>query len=229
MFQRALDGFEKVLGPDHTSTLSTVGHLIVLCACQCRLNEAWAMFQRALDSTGKMPGPVYGWSHVMLKESEAMCRRALEGMEMVRGLIRTWRLDMLKEPKAMCGWVPEGMEKALGPDHTSTLYTRVGSHINSPDAQLEVGTLKRKVRRPFSSSEISSLMPIPPVINKEAVAAAPQNGSITLGIGLHALVIICSLYVLVLIGGLHMFVLIGGLVAFASYKYMQQQQAAQRA
>ncbi|KAK3946632.1 Tetratricopeptide repeat-domain-containing protein, partial [Pseudoneurospora amorphoporcata] len=49
MYQRALEGKEKVLGPDHTSTLETVNNLGLLYTTQGRLKEAEAMYQRALE------------------------------------------------------------------------------------------------------------------------------------------------------------------------------------
>jgi tetratricopeptide (TPR) repeat protein len=49
MYQRALQGREKVLGADHTSTLNTVNNLGLLYADQGKLNEAEKMYQRALQ------------------------------------------------------------------------------------------------------------------------------------------------------------------------------------
>jgi Tfp pilus assembly protein PilF len=48
MFQRALAGREKTLGPDHTSTLNTVHNLGALYRDQGKLAEAEQMYQRAL-------------------------------------------------------------------------------------------------------------------------------------------------------------------------------------
>ncbi|KAI8272665.1 hypothetical protein K4K60_012077 [Colletotrichum sp. SAR11_57] len=55
MYERALQGKEKALGPDHTSTLNTVNNLGILYKDQGRLKEAEAMYERALqgkDVTG---------------------------------------------------------------------------------------------------------------------------------------------------------------------------------
>ena len=57
MYQRALEGYEKALGPDHTSTLNTVNNLGRLYADQGRLKEAEAMYQRALEGYEKALGP----------------------------------------------------------------------------------------------------------------------------------------------------------------------------
>jgi hypothetical protein len=40
MYQRALAGCEKALGPDHTSTLDTVNNLGILYCAQGKLAEA---------------------------------------------------------------------------------------------------------------------------------------------------------------------------------------------
>ncbi|KAH0544047.1 hypothetical protein FGG08_001665, partial [Glutinoglossum americanum] len=107
MYQRALAGREKALGPDHTSTLSTVNNLGNLYGDQSRLADAEAMYQRALAGREKALGPdhtstlstvnnlgnLYG-DQSRLADAEAMYQRALAGRE-----------------------------KALGPDHTSTLGT----------------------------------------------------------------------------------------------------------
>jgi tetratricopeptide (TPR) repeat protein len=55
--QRALEGYEKALGLDHTSTLNTVGNLGLLYKTQGRLKEAEAMYQRALEGKEKALGP----------------------------------------------------------------------------------------------------------------------------------------------------------------------------
>jgi tetratricopeptide (TPR) repeat protein len=50
MYQRALQEREKAWGPDHTSTLNTVGNLY---ANQGKLDEAEEMYQRALQGREK--------------------------------------------------------------------------------------------------------------------------------------------------------------------------------
>ncbi|KAK1992428.1 purine and uridine phosphorylase [Colletotrichum falcatum] len=57
MYERALEGKEKVLGPEHTSTLSTVNNLGSLYSDQGRLKEAKAMYERALQGYEKALGP----------------------------------------------------------------------------------------------------------------------------------------------------------------------------
>ena len=57
MYQRALTGYEKALGPDHTSTLDTVNNLGALYSDQGKLNEAEQMYQRALLVYQRIYGP----------------------------------------------------------------------------------------------------------------------------------------------------------------------------
>ncbi|KAL9122459.1 MAG: hypothetical protein Q9187_000988 [Circinaria calcarea] len=57
MYRRALDGYEKAWGPDHTSTLNTVNNLGLLYADQGKHSEAEKMYRRALDGYEKAWGP----------------------------------------------------------------------------------------------------------------------------------------------------------------------------
>ena len=57
MYQRALQGYEKAWGPEHTSTLDTVNNLANLYADQGKLVEAEQMYQRALQGKEKAWGP----------------------------------------------------------------------------------------------------------------------------------------------------------------------------
>jgi tetratricopeptide (TPR) repeat protein len=53
MYQRALQGYEKAWGLDHTSTLDTVNNLGSLYADLGRLDEAEKMYQRATQGYEK--------------------------------------------------------------------------------------------------------------------------------------------------------------------------------
>jgi tetratricopeptide (TPR) repeat protein len=57
MFQRALAGYKKALGPDHTFTLDSVLCLGNLYQNQGKLKEAEEMYQRALAGYEKALGP----------------------------------------------------------------------------------------------------------------------------------------------------------------------------
>jgi tetratricopeptide (TPR) repeat protein len=57
MYQRALRGYEKARGPEHTSTLDTVNNLGNLYKNQGKLADAEQMYQRALRGYEKAWGP----------------------------------------------------------------------------------------------------------------------------------------------------------------------------
>ncbi|KDN63349.1 hypothetical protein CSUB01_12095 [Colletotrichum sublineola] len=149
MYEWALQGHEKALGPDNELTLTSVGNLGLLYSAQGRLKEAEAMYERAFEGYEKGLGPdhkktintasnlgsIY-FSQGLLKEAEAMYERALQGNEKAWGSGHASTLDIvdslgnlysdqgrLKEAEAMYERVLEGREKALGPDHASTLNT----------------------------------------------------------------------------------------------------------
>ncbi|KJZ70113.1 hypothetical protein HIM_10483 [Hirsutella minnesotensis 3608] len=99
MYKRALEGYEKALGQDHTSTLDTVNNLGLLYANQGKLPEAEAMYKRALEGKEKALGRDHtstldtvnnlGLLYAVqgkLPEAEAMFKRALAGFEEVLGL-----------------------------------------------------------------------------------------------------------------------------------------------
>ncbi|KAL1598071.1 hypothetical protein SLS59_007081 [Nothophoma quercina] len=65
MYERALEGKEKALGPDHTSTLSTINNLGLLYADQGKLEEAQKMYERALKGYEKNFGTDYPQCHTL--------------------------------------------------------------------------------------------------------------------------------------------------------------------
>ncbi|KAH7021522.1 Tetratricopeptide repeat-domain-containing protein [Microdochium trichocladiopsis] len=67
MYQRALAGYERALGPDHTDTLKTVNNLGILYNNQSRPAEAEAMYQRALAGYEKALGPDYPETRMALR------------------------------------------------------------------------------------------------------------------------------------------------------------------
>ncbi|CZR52934.1 related to calcium-independent phospholipase A2 [Phialocephala subalpina] len=149
MYQRALQGFEKAWGPEHTSTLDTVNNLGILYKNQGKLAEAEQMYQRGLsgyekalgaDHTSTLPtvnnlGNLY-YSQGKLVEAEQMYQRALQGYEKAWGPEHTSTLDTvnnlgilyadqgrLVEAEQMYQRALQGFEKAWGPEHTTTLDT----------------------------------------------------------------------------------------------------------
>jgi tetratricopeptide (TPR) repeat protein len=149
MYLRALEGYEKALGPDHTSTLSTVNNLGNLYKNQGKLAKAEAMYLRALKGNEKALGPDHTSTlftihnlgalysdQCKLAKAEAIYLRALKGCEKALGPDHTSTLSTvnnlgnlysdqgkLAKAEAMYLRALEGKEKALGPDHTSTLST----------------------------------------------------------------------------------------------------------
>ncbi|SPQ22632.1 1f99ae8a-4da0-4fc0-93be-a6c3ebe73771 [Thermothielavioides terrestris] len=143
MYQRALEGSEKVLGPNHTSTLDLVNALGNLYVNQGRLAEAEPMYQRALEGREKALGrdDVFTLSTVndfgilyrkqgRLTEAELMHQRALEGREKALGRDHALTLSTvndlgilykkqgrLREAESMFKRALDGYEKALGRDH----------------------------------------------------------------------------------------------------------------
>ncbi|RYP59310.1 hypothetical protein DL770_010237 [Monosporascus sp. CRB-9-2] len=107
MYQRALQGCEKALGPDHTSTLTTVNNLGLLYNKQGKLKKAEEMYQRALQGKEKALGPDH-----------------TSTLDIVDNLGILYKdQGKLNEAEEMYQRALQGYEKALGPDHTSTLDT----------------------------------------------------------------------------------------------------------
>ncbi|PVH90016.1 hypothetical protein DL98DRAFT_380525, partial [Cadophora sp. DSE1049] len=65
ILQRALQGKEKALGPNYTSTLDTVNNLGNLYIYQGRLVEAEQIYQRALQGYEKTIGPDHSKSETL--------------------------------------------------------------------------------------------------------------------------------------------------------------------
>ncbi|KAJ6118982.1 hypothetical protein N7471_013602 [Penicillium samsonianum] len=149
MYQRALAGKEKALGPDHTSTLDTVHNLGILYRDQDKLDQAEQMYQQALAGKEKALGPDHTSTldtvHSLgilyrdqdkLDQAEQIYQRALAGYEKALGPDHTSTLDTvtclgilyrdqgkLDQAEQMYQRALAGREKALGPDHTSTFET----------------------------------------------------------------------------------------------------------
>ncbi|KAL2851636.1 hypothetical protein BJX68DRAFT_65137 [Aspergillus pseudodeflectus] len=147
MYRRALAGYEKALGPDHTSTLNTVNNIGLLYKDQGNLQVAEQMYQRALVGYEKALGPDHTSTldtinnlgllykdQGNLQVAEQMYQRALAGYEKALGpdhtstLMTVNNLGLLYKDQGNLRVAEQiyqralaGYEKALGPDHTSTL------------------------------------------------------------------------------------------------------------
>ena len=93
MFMRALAGYGKALGPEHTSTLRTVYNLGTLFKGQRKLREAEDMYVRALAGYEKALGPEHNKTVrarrnlVTLKDSSKSKTR--RGISMYQGAVRS--------------------------------------------------------------------------------------------------------------------------------------------
>jgi tetratricopeptide (TPR) repeat protein len=104
MYERVLEGDEKALGPDHTSTLGTVNNLGLLYSGQGKLKEAEEMLRRALAGFEKALGP----DHTSTLETVNNLGNLYEDQ------------GKLKEAEEMYRRALAGYEKALSPDHNRT-------------------------------------------------------------------------------------------------------------
>ncbi|KAH8593059.1 hypothetical protein B0O99DRAFT_743067 [Bisporella sp. PMI_857] len=149
MYERALRGYEKALGAEHTSTLDTVNNLGNLYVDLGKLAEAEQMYERALRGCEKALGAEHTSTldtvnnlgnlykdQGKLAEAEQMYERALRGYEKALGAEHTSTLQTvnnlgilyanqskLAEAEQMYERALRGYEKALGAEHTSTLQT----------------------------------------------------------------------------------------------------------
>ncbi len=149
MYLRALTGFEKAWGPEHTSTLDTVNNLGALYSDQDKMKEAEEMYLRALTGKEKARGSEHTSTldtvnnlanlysiQGKMKEAEEMYLRALTGYEKAWGSEHTSTLETvnnlgllysdqgkMKEAEEMYLRALAGYEKAWGSEHISTLDT----------------------------------------------------------------------------------------------------------
>jgi tetratricopeptide (TPR) repeat protein len=149
MYRRALAGFEKALGRNHTLTLDTVNNLGILYVEQGKLDEAEEMYRRALAGFEKALGRDHtstlstvnnlGLLYVhqgKLDKAEEMYQRALAGKKKALGRdhmstlntvnnlgLLYGRQGKLDKAEEMYLRALAGFEKALGRDHMSTLNT----------------------------------------------------------------------------------------------------------
>jgi Tfp pilus assembly protein PilF len=147
MYFWALAGCEQALGPEHTSTLSTVNNLGNLYADQGKLDQAEAMYERALAGREQALGPEHTWTlstvnnlgnlyadQGKLDQAEAMYERTPAGnkkaslsetipaLNTIRNLGLLYRdQGNMKDAKIMFQRALLGRDKVLGPGHNQTL------------------------------------------------------------------------------------------------------------
>jgi len=147
IYQRSLQGGEKLLGPDHVFNLTPISNLGKLYTDQGRLKEAEDMYKRAIQGNEEALGRdhvstlnminnlgILYRNQCRLKEAEVMYQQALQGKEKTLGSDHMSTLDTvnnlgslyidqhrLEEAEATFRRALQGYEKVLGPDHTSTI------------------------------------------------------------------------------------------------------------
>jgi tetratricopeptide (TPR) repeat protein len=179
MYERALQGKEKALGAEHTSTLGTINNLGLLYTNQGKLAEAEQMFKRALHGYEKALGAEHtstlgtinnlGLLYTdlgKLAEAEQMYERALHGYEKalgtdnaatyipalnaMRGLGCLFhRQADFLKARIMYSKALAGYEKVSGPDDSRSQNLR--NNIRALDADAETEALKT-AEEPVSNS-----------------------------------------------------------------------------
>jgi tetratricopeptide (TPR) repeat protein len=180
MYQQALQGDDKALGPYHGPTLRTINNMGNLYTSQGNLDEAEKMYQQALKGKEEVLGPNHtsilatvnnlGTVYRMrgkLGEAEKMYRRALQGyekalsLEIIRGyrpaLNTMWSMgDLfaaqghLDKAKEMYSRAYTGLQVILGP--SSDVCQTISRSIASLDSMQ--GTI-RDISLVFSRCDIS--------------------------------------------------------------------------
>lgn len=172
MYRIVVRNREKVLGPEHPDTLSSIINLGSVLSGQGQYQEAEAMHRRAFEGRERLlglehPKTLTSVSHVgsvlssqgRYQEAEAMYRRAFEGYKKVLGpehpdtLTSVSNLGSVlssqgqyQEAEAMHRRAFEGFEKALGPKHPYTLtsVSYVGSVLSSQGQYQEAEAMHRQ-------------------------------------------------------------------------------------
>ncbi|KAJ6016490.1 hypothetical protein N7540_011081 [Penicillium herquei] len=172
MHRRALAGYEKVLGHEHPSTLTSVSNLGSVFSRQGKYEEAEAMYRRALEAREKVLGREHPdkltsvnnlglvlSSQGKYEEAEAMHRRALAGYEKVLGHEHPSTLTSVsnlgsvfsrqgkyEEAEAMHRRALAGYEKVLGHEHPSTLtsVSNLGSVLSRQGKYEEAEAMHRR-------------------------------------------------------------------------------------
>ncbi|KAH7131160.1 pfs protein [Dactylonectria macrodidyma] len=104
MYERALEGTEKALGPHHTSTLTTVNNLGNLYKDQGKFKEAVEMYERALEGKEKALGPHHTSTLTTVNNLGSLYKD--QGKS--------------KEAEEMYGRALHGFQTALGPNHPNS-------------------------------------------------------------------------------------------------------------
>lgn len=147
MYLQALAGYEKLLGPNHISTLRTINNLGLLYTNQGKLDMTKKMHERALAMSEQTLGSDHNttldivhnfgalyWNQGKFDEAEQMYLRAMAGKEQILGPDHTSTLNTIHnlgvlyrnqgklcEAEQMYERALTGCKKTFGPVHPSTL------------------------------------------------------------------------------------------------------------
>ena len=143
MYERALQGFETALGPEHPSTLQTVNNLGILYADQGKLGKAEKMYERALQGYEKALGTNF--------ETYIPALNTIWGLASVLEC----QTEFVKA-RTMYSKALNGYENAVGPDHPRSRDLRDKLHaldtVTDNNALVEVRTLVNVIQEEASGS-----------------------------------------------------------------------------
>ncbi|KAJ5970810.1 FabD/lysophospholipase-like protein [Penicillium vulpinum] len=107
MYQIVLEYREKVLGPDHPDTLTSVSNLALVLSRLGEYEEAEALHQRALQDRERILGPDHPDTLISFNNLASVLTRQGE----------------YEEAEDLHRWALQDQERVLGPDHPDTLIT----------------------------------------------------------------------------------------------------------
>jgi CHAT domain-containing protein/tetratricopeptide (TPR) repeat protein len=171
--RRALEGMERILGPEHPDTLRALNDLATVFEGQGRYNEALTIYQRVLPIRERISGPddpetiiiVNNLANVydrllMPTEAEQLYRRAVETETRVFGADHPETLvdrnnlavffrkqGRLTEAEEAYRGVLAARERVLGPDHHDTLTSvyGLGMTLSALGRKAEAETMLQRV------------------------------------------------------------------------------------
>jgi len=149
LYRKALEGNEKLYGPEHPDVLHTVDNLAIICRLQRRYNEAEELFYRVMTGRKSLLGPEHpdtlgtmnNLGTVYLRQdrykmAEELYKGALAGNEKLLGSDHPDTLGTVhnlalaydsqrqhSEAEKLYRQALEGREKVLGLEHPDTLWT----------------------------------------------------------------------------------------------------------
>jgi tetratricopeptide (TPR) repeat protein len=173
MFERALEGYEKTWGQEHTSALNSVNNLGNLYGSQDRFQEAEPLFIRAIEGYEK----TWGREHTSTlnainnlgtlyqskdrpQEAHALFKRALEGYEVALGsvLVATYipALNTLENLGLICAELERSNEALLFYQRALSGTKAVFGQISEAYSSLldRINSLKCDMHQPEGGMEI---------------------------------------------------------------------------